>query len=170
MIFLAILVKILSFAVNIVSGSISTNAFNEVRDYASFRLTHLIMQGKNPYQIEMLHDITVPFLYLYTPLMPLLVCCICKFTGLSIILGYYYINILLLLLTVLNIVLILKDRIIKNKFIFLIYILFITFIVATLFSLFGLLLFDFRTGPVAIYIMSLIFLVINKDYKHTTLV
>ena len=95
-------IKLFISSAHILSFSLQYTSFNEVRDYVSFRLTNFIMEGKNPYSLEMLSEFTVPFMDLYTPFTPLLVAVLCKLTGISVLSGNYVINILFVLLTCFN--------------------------------------------------------------------
>ncbi len=84
----------------IFADSLALSSYNEVRDYVCYRLSHLILEGKNPYSFNMLSDLPVPFMDLYTPFIPLLVCGLCKVTGMSILASNYVVNLILVAVTV----------------------------------------------------------------------
>ena len=97
------LIKLLISVGDILSFSFTYTSFNEVRDYVSFRLSHWIMQGKNPYELSMLNEPTVPFMDLYTSFTPLVVALLCKLTGVNVLVGNYIVNILFVFFTGINI-------------------------------------------------------------------
>ena len=158
--------KILFLSGNIISISVMYDIGNEVRDFVSFRLTQYILEGKNPYRLDQFSESPVPFLLLYTGLNPFLSAGISKITGFSITTGYYIGNILLLLLTAVNIWIIIKDIIPDMKpFVFL-----CTLInTCTFFSFLGMPIFNFHTDSIGIFVTSLIILVINKNKNQTLL-
>lgn len=149
---------------NIYNISVSNNSYNEVRDYVSFRLTHLILEGKNPYTLDNLTELNVPFMCLYTLLYPALVAAACKITGFSVMEGYYFVNILLYLLTAYHVWMIVRNYFKESKWIGIPCVLINS---ATFFSLFGLPVYNFHTDTVGIYVTSLIFLIVHKNKKST---
>ncbi len=160
------IIVILRMLSNIPQVSIATNAFNEVRDYVSFRLTHFILEGENPYTVEILGKTNVPFLLLYTGLNPLIVAIFCKITGLGVTAGYYIVNILLVAFTAINVWIIVKDCFSSHKIIAAICTIINT---TTFFALFGLPLFNFHTDSIGIYLTSIILVTVYKNKKRTFL-
>lgn len=153
---------------NIITVSVMNNAFNEVRDYVSFRLTHFIMEGINPYSFETIQNLSVPFFYLYGALYPLTVAGLCKATGMSIIAGFYFVNICLVCFTTINIWLIVKESFkecIPAEFYWISFIC-VAINVGTFFTMFRLPVLNFRGDVVGIYISSLIFLILYKNKEH----
>lgn len=157
-------IRILFLGGNVISLSIINNAYNEVRDYVSFRLTHFIIDGVNPYTMNHLDETNVPFMLLYTGLNPLLVAIVCRITGVSIMAGYYIVNILTYLATALNVWLIVRNFFKESKWIAAICVL---VNVATFFALFGLPIFNFHTDSIGIYMTSVIFLIVYKNKRLT---
>lgn len=153
-------IKIIAMIGNVVSVSVLFNQPNEVRDYVSFRLTKLIMEGQNPYTLDVLSDGNVPFMYMYTALEPLIVAGVCKMTGFSVIAGYYFINILLVVLTTFNVWQIVKDNFSSYHSIYLVCVGINT---ATFFAMFWLPIFNFRPDVLGIFILSCIMLVVHKN-------
>lgn len=151
---------------NIPGISIIENGYNEVRDYVSFRMTHLAMDGVNPYSLDVLESTNVPFMLLYTGLNPLLVAVLCRVTGISVMAGYYIVNIAMVILTAVNVWLIFKDFFPANKVAGVICTVINT---ATFFSLIGLPIFNFHTDTIGIYFTSIILLIVYKDKRKTLL-
>ena len=156
--------KILYFSGNIISIATMHNSYNEVRDYASFRLTHLLLEGKNPYAPELLSEINVPFLDLYTIAVPALTAAVCKLTNLQIIEGYHLVNLLLFAITVVNLWLIIRDFAPNNKIL-----IFFCIVInsATFFAMFGVPLFNFRPDTATFFLSTLIFIILYKNKKRT---
>ncbi len=152
--------KLFAFVINITGTSLVTGGVNEVRDYVSFRMAYLITQGKNPYSMNMLSDGNVPFMCLYTVLMPLFVAGVTMITGMNIFEGYYFINILLIILTGYIMWLITKEYF-KNYSI--LYALCILIIAPTFFVFLEIPFFNFHTDTIGIFLSSLIFLIVYKD-------
>lgn len=160
--------KLLISSVHILSFSHQYTSFNEVRDYVSFRLTNFIMEGKNPYTLDMLSEFTVPFMDLYTPFTPLLVAALCKLTGIGVLSGNYVINILFVLLTCLNLWQIIKNLVSSHKkSVFLCVLIY----VATFFTMFltSAPVFNFHADAVGIFMTSVIYLVVYKRKENTLL-
>lgn len=158
------IIRIFFLGGNVTSFSIINNAYNEVRDYVSFRLTHFIMDGVNPYTVDFLNQTNVPFMLLYTGLNSLLVAIVCQITGISVMAGYYIVNILTYLATAFNVWLIVKNFFKESKWIAAICVL---VNVATFFALSGLPIFNFRTDSIGIYLTSVIFLIVYKNKRLT---
>lgn len=161
-------IKIFLSSGHILSFSHQYTSFNEVRDYVSFRLTNLIMEGKNPYTLDMLSEYSVPFMDLYTPFTPLLVAVLCKLTGISILSGNYVINILFVLLTCLNLWQIIKDMVSAHKKeVFAC----VCIYAATFFTMFltSAPIFNFHADAAGIFVTSLIYLVVYKRKENTFL-
>ena len=161
--------RIIKLTANVPTASIILNGYNELRDYVSFRLAHFAVEGINPYKVDFLQQTNVPFIPLYPGLNPLIVAIICKFTGFSIMAGFYIVNLLMLAVTSFNIWQIVKDYI-KNRFIGIL----VTFInVSTFFCLFcsplGAPIFNFHTDTIGICLTSLLFLVVYKKRQNTWL-
>lgn len=157
---------------NIITVSIMNNAFNETRDYVCFRLTHFIMEGINPYSLETVKDLNVPFFCLYGALYPLIVAVICKITGISIVAGYYFANILLVGLTTINVWFIVKESFEEYILAEYRWIVFICVAIntGTFFTMFRLPILNFRGDVVGIYITSVIFLIIYKNKERVYLI
>ena len=160
-------VKIINLVFNISSISTLISASNEVRDYVSFRLVNFILEGHNPYTLDFLQKTHVPFMLLYTGMYPLLVAIFCKITGVTVLTGYYLVNLIIYTGTIYNLWVILRDFFEQYK---VIAILCIGVCSATFFSLFGLPIFNFHTDSVGIYLSTLIFLIIYKNDRLTLLV
>lgn len=156
--------KILVMIGNITCTSVLYNCYNEVRDYVCFRLTNFILEGKNPYTLEILQNSNVPFMCLYTILNPLLVAVVCKITGLSVMAGNYFVNILLVIMTTYNIWQIVKNFFSGYKTIYLIC---VGINVSTFFALFGLPIFNFHADTISIFMMSCIMLIVYKNKELT---
>ena len=159
-------IKLFISSAHILYFSLQYTSFNEVRDYVSFRLTNFIMEGKNPYSLEMLSEFTVPFMDLYTPFTPLLVAVLCKLTGISVLSGNYVINILFVLLTCFNLWLIIKDMVSAHKkSVFLCVFIY----VATFFTMFltSAPVFNFHADAAGIFMTSVIYLVVYKRKENT---
>lgn len=157
------IMKIVFLLFNIITSSVLVNGYNELRDYASIRLTHMIIEGNNPYTLDVLDNYKSPMIFLYTPLYPLMVAVVCKLTGVSIITGYYVVNVLLVASTVISMWMIIKDWFDKYKCVALI----CTAVTATtFFALFGLPIFNFHTDTVGIFITSLMFLIVYKKKEN----
>ena len=151
--------KIEFLLLNIVSVSVLFNGFNEVRDYVSLREAHLIMQGINPYVLENINMYHVPMMFMYPPLYTMLVAALCKITKISLISGFYAVNIILVVFTAFFIWLIVKDFFEENKFVAAL----CTFVASTTFvSLFGMALLNFHTDTIGIFVTALIFLLVYK--------
>lgn len=162
------LIKLLISVGDILSFSFTYTSFNEVRDYVSFRLSHWIMQGKNPYELSMLNEPTVPFMDLYTSFTPLVVALLCKLTGVNVLVGNYIVNILFVFFTGINIWLVIKDFISTQKLnVFLCMIV----NVATFFTMFltSAPLLNFHADAAGIFFMSLIYLIVYKRRENTFL-
>lgn len=157
-------ISILFLGANITNFSIINNAYNEIRDYVSFRLTHFIIEGTNPYTVDYLNQTNVPFMLLYPGLNPLLAAIICRSTGVSVMAGYYIVNILVYLATALNVWLIVRNYFKESKWIAAICVLVNA---STFFALFGLPIFNFHTDSIGIYLTSVIFLIIYKNKRLT---
>ena len=170
-VFLAILSLFLyiigSMAFNVIQSSIKFSIPLEVRDYVGFRVTDSILHGINPYSLENISNMSVPLLYLYTPLNPLLVAFLCKITGCSILLGNYILNFAFLFGTTSMLFLILKRYASKMKLVLYIILLLST---CTFFSMFGDLLFTFRADSIGIFIYSVILYLVSRDRKSTWLI
>ncbi len=163
---LIIIIKIIDNAFNIVGISSLFNCYNEVRDFPTLRLTEFIINGINPYKISFLNELNVPFFNLYPGLLSLITAIICKCTGINVISGHYIVNLTLLLLTCYNIWLITKNCFYNYKIIALICI-FLN--AATFFTMFGVPIYTFRGDAIGIYVISLIYLIVFKNKKHTFL-
>lgn len=155
--------RLISLAANIAVVSSMNCSLNEVRDYVDFRLAHLFIEGKNPYISERLTSATVPFMCLYTPLMPFIVSLLCRALGISVISGYYLTNILIFILTVFCIWFIIRDDCLKDQP--LVIVICIAVNAATFFSFIGLPLYNFHTDSIGILVEVLIFLVVKKDMR-----
>ena len=154
------LLKLMFISSNIFSISIIENAYNEARDYVSFRMSHLAYNGINPYSKDVFEKTNVPFILLYTGLYPLLIAILCRITGLNILTGYYIVNVFLVLLTFINVWYMVKDAISSCK----VYVAICTCInTCTFFALFGLPIFNFHTDTIGIFFMSVIILLVKKE-------
>ena len=160
------LAKLLFIVFNITTVSILHNAFNEVRDYVNFRLAYQIASGVNPYSPDILEGTNAPLMFFYTALMPLAAAALCRVTGLSIVAGYYIINLVLILLTAFNIMLIVKDSFKDHKITGALIVLINT---STFFAMFGLPVFNLHTDTVGIYLMSVIILIVYRKKEQTLL-
>lgn len=158
------LLKLICSTGNTITISILYNSYNEVRDYVGFRLTNLILQGTNPYSLDALSDMTVPFMDLYTLFTPLSVALVCKLTHISIMAGNYFVNIAYVVLTFFHIWLIVKNLFSDMKWLAFLCV-FINS--ATFFAMFGLPILNFRADASGIYLTSLMLLIVYKDKTQT---
>ncbi len=168
MICLIMICKILDSVGNIWSVSRLLYSYNEIRDYVGIRLSQFVINGVNPYTLENADNGTVPFLYQYTGLTPVMTGLLCRFTGLKIIEGNYIFCFVYIILTAYNLYLIFKKESENNihKVILFICVLLNT---STFFSMFGNSIITFRPDASGLYLCSLIFLITNKDPKRITL-
>lgn len=161
--------RIIKLTANVPTASIILNGYNELRDYVSFRLAHFAVEGINPYTVSFLEQTNVPFIPLYPGLNPLLVAIICRFTGFSIMAGFYIVNLFMLSVTAFNMWLIIKEFI-RNRFIG---ILCTVINVSTFFCLFcsplGAPIFNFHTDTIGICCTSFLLLVAYKKRENTLL-
>ncbi|MBQ6481872.1 MAG: hypothetical protein IJI45_12200 [Anaerolineaceae bacterium] len=176
--------KLICMSGNILSISIMHNAYNEVRDFVGLRLAHLLLEGKNPYSVDFLNTLHVPFLYSYTGLMPLLTAVLCRLTGLSIISGSYLLNLIIYACTVFVLCLTIKgffrdffdDAVIlhnhsKRSLWWNGLMIFFSVAVNTalFFSMFGVPLFNTRSDTISIYLSAVIFYIVFKKKQNTLL-
>ncbi len=168
MICLVIAGKILDKLGNIWSVSRLLYSYNESRDYVGIRLSQFVMNGVNPYTLENAANGTVPFLYQYTGVTPVLVGLLCRFTGMKIIEANYIFSFVYIILTSYNLYLIFK---LKSENYFHNVILFICVLLntSTFFSMFGNCIITFRPDASGLYLCSLIFLITSRNPNRTTL-
>lgn len=163
--FLLLIFLFLIFGFNIIGATIAVNSFNELTDFTLIRATKAFYNFINPYSLDNLEK-EIPFLYLYTPIMPLISAIVSRVIHGNILLNCYIVNIIFVILTIINMIIILKEKIKKDKFVYIEFIILITF---TFFSMFGLPIFNLRPDTIAIYVFTLIVLVLKNNYKNTNL-
>lgn len=168
MICLILLCRILDSLANIWAVSRLYYSYNEMRDYVGIRLSQFVMNGINPYTLENAVSGTVPFLYQYTGLTPVLVGLFCRFTGVGIIEANYVFCFVYIILTSCNLYLIFKD---KSEDILYNAVLFVCVLLntSTFFSMFGNTILTWRPDASGLYLCSLIFLITYKNPKRTAL-
>ena len=160
------LFKIVNMFSNIWSVSQLCYSYNEVRDYVGIRLSQFVINGINPYSLDINNTLTVPFLYQYTGLTPFLVGILCKLTGINIIAANYFFNFLFLLLTSYFFYLIYQDNFHSSCFRFLFFIC-IFFNTSTFFSMFGAVALTFRPDAIGLFICSIIFYLVKyRSIEH----
>lgn len=164
------LYRIGSMIINVISVSTQYGITPELRDYVGLRLSEAFMQGQNPYLLTDVSEMSIPLFYLYTPINPLLVACLCKVTGLSLIAGNFSINILFIFLaSILLYIIVLKSAQIKS---WLRLPIFVIILVAstTFFSMFGDFAFTFRSDSLGILIYCCILLLVFQRENKTLLI
>ena len=166
MVLLLPLAKLLLILFNIPVESSLHNGFNEVRDYVNFRLARVIYEGKNPYSLDILGTTNAPLMFFYPALYPLMVAGLCRLTGLSIVAGYYAVNIQLVALTAICVWVMVKGEFKDYKAVTL---LCVVINAATFFSVFGLPVFNFHTDTVGIVMTVVMFLIVYKKKEWTWL-
>ena len=156
-----ICLRILDKLANVWSVSKLFFSYNEFRDYVGIRLSQFVMQGINPYLKDTATSFTVPFLYQYTGITPVLVGLLCKITHVGIIEANYFFNFFFVILTSYNYYLIFKDSFSCMLYKILLFAC-ILLNTCTFFSMAGNLIVTFRPDALGLYICSLIYLIANK--------
>ena len=158
-----LIVRLMKMVANVGCVTVINNGYNEIRDYASFRLAHLFFEGKNPYTLDNL-NYNVPFACLYTPIYPAMVAFVCRVLDCDIVGGYYVVNIFVYFVTSFFIWLTVKDYFDNSKFIGIIA---VTINVGSFFALFDIPILNFHTDTIGILMISMMMFILKK-YKEKT--
>ncbi len=163
-----ILFKIFVYISEISSISVMFNGINEARDYIKLRLVNYILNGINPYTLDTFYCHNVPYVFPHSAFYPIMVAIVCKLTNISIISGYYVVNILCVLITCLNVFLIVKNFF-NTNLLKIIAFLCILINITSYFTIFGAPIFTFRSDVGGILVYSLFLLTVYKNKKQTLL-